>query len=83
MPRDRQAPQNNLLIQALRQQIEPHATPGLSQEAISSGCPQLDKILPGGSFRRGQLVEWLETGPGSYVTLSCHGHYDYSLLESV
>ncbi len=68
MPRDRQAPQNNLLIQALRQQIEPHATAGPSQEAISSGCPQLDKILPGGSFRRGQLVEWLETGPGSGAT---------------
>ncbi|MCP4812900.1 MAG: hypothetical protein GY888_10350 [Planctomycetaceae bacterium] len=68
MPRDPKTSQNTPLIQALRQQIKPHTTEVSRQEAISSGCPGFDRILPGGSFRRGQLVEWLETGPGSGAT---------------
>jgi len=31
---------------------------------ISSGCPALDRLLPGGGFRRGTLVEWLSAVEG-------------------
>lgn len=33
--------------------------------AVSSGCPPLDRLLPGGGFARGTLVEWLAAADGS------------------
>ncbi len=42
--------------------------PACPAEMVSSGCPDLDAILPGGGFRRGTLVEWLgEPGAGAGV----------------
>ncbi len=42
--------------------------PACAAETVSSGCPGLDAILPGGGFRRGTLVEWLgEPGAGAGV----------------
>ncbi len=41
-------------------------TSGESDGWVSSGCPTLDRYLPEGTgFRRGSLVEWFVTGPGS------------------
>ncbi|MEW4527328.1 MAG: ImuA family protein [Maioricimonas sp. JB045] len=37
------------------------------REIISSGMPDLDRLLPDGGFRRGTLVEWLADGPGTGV----------------
>lgn len=34
-------------------------------EGVSSGCLQLDRLLPQGVFPRGALVEWLGEGPAS------------------
>lgn len=31
---------------------------------IGSGCAALDRLLPEGGFRRGSLVEWIESHPG-------------------
>lgn len=31
---------------------------------IGSGCAALDRLLPEGGFRRGSLVEWIESRPG-------------------
>ncbi|MCH2114858.1 MAG: hypothetical protein MK171_08115 [Pirellulales bacterium] len=36
---------------------------------LSSGCPDLDRVLPGGGIRTGSLIEWLGDGPGSGVSL--------------
>ena len=61
--------QKKRLVQKLRQQIEPYGATAVGDlESISSGCPGFDQILPGGCFQRGQLVEWLEEGPGSGAT---------------
>lgn len=38
-------------------------------EIIPSGYPPLDRMLPGGGFRRGTLVEWVAAVPGSGATL--------------
>ena len=54
------------LLQTLRQQLEPPRTAAAVEcDDVSSGCPELDHILPAGCFQRGQLVEWLEDSPGS------------------
>jgi hypothetical protein len=37
-------------------------------EIVSSGYPPLDRMLPGGGFRRGTLVEWVAAVPGSGAT---------------
>jgi len=38
---------------------------------IASGCAELDRLLPGGGFLRGTLIEWLADGAGSgAVTLA-------------
>ena len=54
-------------IEALRRQIarleQPRPTGG--NAPISSGCGPLDRLLPGGGFRRATLVEWLSAGEGS------------------
>ena len=34
-------------------------------KSVSSGHAGLDRLLPEGGFRRGSLVEWLASGPGS------------------
>lgn len=39
------------------------------EAALSTGWPPLDNLLPGGSLRRGSLVEWLAAGPGSGAAL--------------
>jgi hypothetical protein len=55
------------LIEALRRQIarlEGVHRP-VSPEAVSSGCAALDRLLPGGGFRRGTLVEWLAAADGA------------------
>jgi protein ImuA len=33
-------------------------------ERFSTGCPALDRVLPGGGLGRGSLVEWLGAEPG-------------------
>ena len=42
---------------------------GPGEAVWSSGWPPLDGLLPGGSLRRGSLVEWLAAGPGSGAAL--------------
>ena len=48
---------------------KPHTGPsgaGPSDDWVSSGCSALDRRLAEGQgFRRGSLVEWFVTGPGS------------------
>ena len=34
-------------------------------ETVTTGCPPLDRLLPGGGLRRGTLVEWLAAEAGS------------------
>jgi hypothetical protein len=36
-----------------------------SDEAVTTGCAALDRLLPGAGLRRGTLVEWLAPGEGS------------------
>ncbi len=36
-----------------------------SDETVTTGCPALDRLLPGAGLRRGTLVEWLAAGAGS------------------
>jgi hypothetical protein len=40
-----------------------------SDSLVSSGCSELDQILPTGGFGRGTLVEWLAAGPGSAASI--------------
>lgn len=69
MTQDDQSLQRNQAVQTLRQQIKACSTAAEAHlEHIFSGCPGLDHILPAGGFQRGQLVEWLEEGPGSGAT---------------
>ena len=37
----------------------------LVREAISTGHPELDELLPAGGLRRGSLIEWVGRGPAS------------------
>lgn len=60
--------QNHQILAQLRGQLDQlNDTQRLDfqTETISSGCPDLDHILPQGGFRFGQLVEWLSAYPGS------------------
>jgi protein ImuA len=55
------------MVRSLRQQLralEADRRPA-SDVSISSGCAGLDELLPGKSFRPGQLVEWVADGLGS------------------
>jgi protein ImuA len=54
------------LVAALRQQIERIAgrRPDEGRERVSTGCTALDRLLPGGGWRPGTLVEWLADGEG-------------------
>jgi protein ImuA len=42
-------------------------------DIISTGWPPLDRLLPSGGLRRGSLVEWLGTGPGSGAAMLAAG----------
>ncbi|MDZ4779451.1 MAG: hypothetical protein SGJ19_04275 [Planctomycetia bacterium] len=44
------------------------AEAGRSQQGMSSGCSQLDALLPAGGFSPGSLVEWFATDPGAGAT---------------
>jgi hypothetical protein len=56
----------NPKISGLRKLLQDLEQPRPQREArISSGCKPLDRLLPGGGFARGSLVEWLAAGPGS------------------
>ena len=61
---------NPIQLETLRQQIArlEQSRPGDGDGPISSGCGPLDRLLPGGGFRRGTLAEWLAAGEGSGVT---------------
>lgn len=39
-------------------------------DGVTTGCAELDAILPHGAFRRGTLVEWLGTAAGGATTLA-------------
>jgi hypothetical protein len=49
---------------------EAHAFPGQNQTVtiaagyLASGCPGLDRLLPGGGYEPGSLVEWFGSGSG-------------------
>jgi protein ImuA len=54
------------IVEALREQIaklERTRQPA-GRPPLSSGCPDLDRLLPEGGFRWGTLVEWLSAGEG-------------------
>lgn len=54
------------MLETLRQQmrrIETAQRPA-DESRVSSGCVALDRLLPGGGFGRGTLVEWLSDGIG-------------------
>ncbi|MEZ6102235.1 MAG: hypothetical protein R3E01_25135 [Pirellulaceae bacterium] len=57
-------------LQARVQQLEGRGGVGgvgQDRKVVSSGCVALDRLLPGGGFATGQLVEWLGEGWGSGV----------------
>jgi protein ImuA len=58
---------NPIHIETLRQQIARLERPAArgGGTPIPSGCGPLDRLLPGGGFRRGTLAEWLSAGEGS------------------
>ena len=73
------------IVRALRQQLRGIETAEhvASTVPISSGCAALDRLLPGGGFVPGQLIEWLTEERGSGAgTLAmivarqacCHSH---------
>lgn len=61
---------NPIRLEALRQQISrlERSRPGGGDGPISSGCGPLDRLMPGGGFRRGTVTEWLAAGEGSGAT---------------
>ena len=63
----RMKPPSTEIVRALRQQLRgiETAEPAASTAPISSGCTTLDRLLPGGGFVPGQLIEWLAAGSGS------------------
>jgi protein ImuA len=61
-------PLRHQLVETLREQIAHWERARRPQEApVSSGSKALDRLLPGGGFHRGTLVEWLAAGDGSGV----------------
>lgn len=56
-------PQSNL-IDRLRNRIRKVETAGRINDGISvsSGCQAIDRLLPGGGYQRGALVQWLTNG---------------------
>lgn len=55
------------LVESLRQEIArlEEARRPARETPVSSGFGPLDRLLPARGFRRGTLVEWLASGPGS------------------
>jgi len=66
-------PSRQLLIKHLRGRIHKVETAGRNDDGtiVSSGCVEMDAILPGGGYNRGTIVEWLASrGSGAeYVAL--------------
>lgn len=62
-----QAPSREQLVETLRRRIAAiEGSGGVADgRSVSSGCPPLDRLLPGGGLRWGTLVEWLAADPGS------------------
>ena len=57
------------VVSQLRQDLAAlSGKPSSAWEEISSGFAELDAVLPGGGFRRGNLVEWLALEFGSGAT---------------
>ncbi len=54
-------------VQSLRDQLDGLTTADDQEEdrRIGTGCEALDRLLPGGAFAAGMLVEWLAEGRGS------------------
>jgi len=63
--------QSNVVNQ-LRNQIRSVETAGrvAGQARVSSGCGTIDRLLPGGGYQRGALVQWLTGGGHSADYLS-------------
>lgn len=61
------------LLDRLRNQIRQFETANRMDDGIgvSSGCPAIDRLLPGGGYSRGALVQWLTAGGqgASYLSL--------------
>lgn len=55
------------LAQRIRR-LEQCQLPETENEAFSSGCPNLDGLLPRSGFMRGALVEWIASVPGAGAT---------------
>ena len=55
------------LLEQLRERVRQLETGERTTEnkTVSSGCAALDRLLPGGGFARGTLVEWLSPGAHS------------------
>ena len=57
------------IVRALRREVSriegPDPRNSDNAPTIGSGLAELDRILPGGGFRPGTLVEWLAARPGS------------------
>ncbi len=55
------------LVESLQQEIArwEGARRPARKVTVSTGCDPLDRLLPGGGFFRGTLVEWLVAGEGS------------------
>ena len=69
--RDWALAQSNVVSQ-LRNQIRSVETAGRvdGQARVSSGCAVIDRLLPGGGYQRGTLVQWLTGGGHSADYLS-------------
>lgn len=53
-------------LRALRQRLEAlEWWRGADRQPLSTGCPPLDRLLPGGGLRPGTLCEWVAEAPGS------------------
>jgi protein ImuA len=63
------------IVEKLRGRIRSveKSRPAAGEGGLSTGWPPLDALLPGGSLRRGWLVEWLAAGPGSGAALLAWG----------
>lgn len=61
---------NPIRVEDLRRQIArlERSRPWGGDTPIRSGCGPLDRLLPGGAFRRGTLTEWLSAGEGCGAT---------------
>ena len=63
------------LIQDLRQKIQSVTTAGRASDgtAFTSGCPAINRILPGGGYSRGTIVQWFNP-PSHNLHYPAGGH---------